>query len=353
MPKTAPEAARIAGLPWDEKRYRTDAAYNEALGEAYYLSRVKARGGDYSKAALDYHSGMGNVDKGKIGPAGRDYLRKFGADFIPERNTETAQGRASSFLDQMGLTEELWGGLPSMGTDKVKAYYDRILDPKAQEKSRKEDMWMTLAQIGAGMAATDSPSFLQAAGAAIANALPAAAEAKKERQQVLKDARTGLREILGTKRSEEKQVIDTALTMQGNQQRLEGDEADRKFRAAQAREERSARITEAALNRQADNDEFDRRLALQQAAEKKKGLEGLVASYTGKLTREAEAGTWKTPQGNKPSVAIINHWAYQHAMEDWQKYMKSSGAVGNPFGGMLPPAGEGAETGDFDFTAMK
>jgi Transglycosylase SLT domain len=40
-PRTAPEAARLAGLPWDEHRYRTDAQYNIALGRAYYRRQLR------------------------------------------------------------------------------------------------------------------------------------------------------------------------------------------------------------------------------------------------------------------------------------------------------------------------
>ena len=35
MPGTAPYAAKLAGLPFDERRYKTDAQYNAALGRAY------------------------------------------------------------------------------------------------------------------------------------------------------------------------------------------------------------------------------------------------------------------------------------------------------------------------------
>lgn len=77
LPSTGPEAARMAGLPWNEKRFRTDRAYNEALGKAYFTNLTQRYGGDMAKAALAYHSGMGNVDKGNIGPAGRDYVAKF------------------------------------------------------------------------------------------------------------------------------------------------------------------------------------------------------------------------------------------------------------------------------------
>jgi hypothetical protein len=81
LPQTGPEAAKMAGLPWDERRFRNDADYNIALGKAYYASRVQARNGDFAAAALDYHTGMGNVEAGKIGPAGRKYVSDFQAAF--------------------------------------------------------------------------------------------------------------------------------------------------------------------------------------------------------------------------------------------------------------------------------
>jgi hypothetical protein len=77
MLETAKDAAKMANVPWDESKYRTDPAYNEKLGKAYYASRVAARNGDFTAAALDYHTGMGNVDKGKIGPKGREYAANF------------------------------------------------------------------------------------------------------------------------------------------------------------------------------------------------------------------------------------------------------------------------------------
>lgn len=77
LPSTGPEAAKIAGLQWDPNKFRTDAAYNEALGKAYYGSLVTARKGDFAAAALDYHTGAGNVDQGKVGPAGQKYLNDF------------------------------------------------------------------------------------------------------------------------------------------------------------------------------------------------------------------------------------------------------------------------------------
>lgn len=92
MPGTAPEAARLAGLPYDERRYKTDAAYNLALGKAYYQKQLSDFG-DPLKAAAAYNAGPGGLREamGKARAAGRpdawreylpgetrDYIKKFG-----------------------------------------------------------------------------------------------------------------------------------------------------------------------------------------------------------------------------------------------------------------------------------
>jgi soluble lytic murein transglycosylase-like protein len=46
MPGTGPEAAKLAGLPWDVRRYHQDAGYNEALGKAYMAKQLQTFGGD-------------------------------------------------------------------------------------------------------------------------------------------------------------------------------------------------------------------------------------------------------------------------------------------------------------------
>ena len=86
MPKTAPEAARLAGLPFDDKRYRTDPEYNLALGKAYYEKQLADFGGDEKLAAAAYNAGPGAVRRAlqKGGPNGwinnvpaetRDYVK--------------------------------------------------------------------------------------------------------------------------------------------------------------------------------------------------------------------------------------------------------------------------------------
>ncbi|WP_337261252.1 MULTISPECIES: lytic transglycosylase domain-containing protein [unclassified Serratia (in: enterobacteria)] len=63
MPTTAPEAAALAGLPWDENRYRNDPEYNRALGEAYLDKQLADFGGNRTLALAAYNAGAGSVNK--------------------------------------------------------------------------------------------------------------------------------------------------------------------------------------------------------------------------------------------------------------------------------------------------
>jgi len=59
MPGTAPEAAKLAGLEWDEKRYREDPEYNRALGKAYFDKQLKDFNGNLPMAYAAYNAGPG------------------------------------------------------------------------------------------------------------------------------------------------------------------------------------------------------------------------------------------------------------------------------------------------------
>jgi soluble lytic murein transglycosylase len=59
MPATGPEAAKLAGVEWDENRYKTDANYNKALGLAYFQKQLQDNGGDVQKAWAAYNAGPG------------------------------------------------------------------------------------------------------------------------------------------------------------------------------------------------------------------------------------------------------------------------------------------------------
>ncbi|CFR19933.1 transglycosylase SLT domain-containing protein [Yersinia kristensenii] len=63
MPATGPEAAALAGLPWDPARHQNDANYNASLGKAYLNQQLKKYGGNPVLALAAYNAGPGKVDE--------------------------------------------------------------------------------------------------------------------------------------------------------------------------------------------------------------------------------------------------------------------------------------------------
>jgi len=61
MPATGPEAAAAAGLAWDEEKFKNDAGYNKALGQAYFNKQVQAYG-NTTLAVMAYNAGGGAVN---------------------------------------------------------------------------------------------------------------------------------------------------------------------------------------------------------------------------------------------------------------------------------------------------
>lgn len=77
-PQTAPEAAQLAGVPFDENRYRTDPAYNEQLGRAYFQEQLRTFG-DPARAAAAYNAGPGAVRQA-IQQGGDNWLSRLPAE---------------------------------------------------------------------------------------------------------------------------------------------------------------------------------------------------------------------------------------------------------------------------------
>lgn len=114
MPATGPEAARLAGLKWDEQRYRSDPAYNTALGRAYHQEMLRRFDGDEALAAAAYNAGPGRVEYAikKGGPLGwqqyvpretRDYVRKVFGGTVPNAKQEPAPYRIQAPDDPQGM----------------------------------------------------------------------------------------------------------------------------------------------------------------------------------------------------------------------------------------------------------
>lgn len=103
MPDTAPEAAKLAGLEWDENRYKTDANYNKAIGLAYFQKQLQDNGGDLAKAYAAYNAGPGALksalaaEKNPKNDTGKTWLQ-----FLPKETQDYVAKNLSAFTAGQG-----------------------------------------------------------------------------------------------------------------------------------------------------------------------------------------------------------------------------------------------------------
>ena len=210
MPGTAPEAARLAGLPYDEHRYKTDAAYNLALGKAYYQKQL-ADFGDPLKAAAAYNAGPGSASKGtglrgamaKAQAAGRpeawkdylpgetrDYIKKFGTlandptvRQTPQRHDlNTLLARADIQAEQQGWSFER--------REAAKAEIERRVKRDEQLVERQEATADRAAQefiLGKGDGFTDTSQIPRSTWSSMSVTARAAAEKAATANRTPKD----------------------------------------------------------------------------------------------------------------------------------------------------------------------
>ncbi|STW63474.1 transglycosylase SLT domain-containing protein [Klebsiella pneumoniae] len=62
MEDTGPEAARLAGVPWDRDKWLNDPRYNAKLGQAYFRAQMKRYDNNPVLAVAAYNAGPGSVD---------------------------------------------------------------------------------------------------------------------------------------------------------------------------------------------------------------------------------------------------------------------------------------------------
>lgn len=62
MEDTGPEAARLAGVPWDRDKWLNDTRYNAKLGQAYFSALMKKYDNNPVLAVAAYNAGPGAVD---------------------------------------------------------------------------------------------------------------------------------------------------------------------------------------------------------------------------------------------------------------------------------------------------
>ena len=136
MPGTAPEAAALAGLPFDENRYRTDPAYNEALGRAYFNQQVRTFG-DPARAAAAYNAGPGAVRRA-VQRGGENWLSLLPAETQNYVRSVIGAGGGSRVVDaSAGFRAGTQNGLTGQfGPDG--RFYPNAAPPKG-DAARKTD----------------------------------------------------------------------------------------------------------------------------------------------------------------------------------------------------------------------
>jgi soluble lytic murein transglycosylase-like protein len=171
MKATGPEAADLANLAWDEDRWKYDADYNAAIGEAYFLDQYR-KFGSIDKASAAYNAGPGALQEAMskaetLGGSYLDYLPAETQNYV-KSTTGISGGAGSNGLaggaggDTLGTQE---GGLKPYDERNTlgKMVYDK------DGKVNKNAMLSLFAGLG-DMLSSPSPFLLPAIGAGISGA---------------------------------------------------------------------------------------------------------------------------------------------------------------------------------------
>jgi hypothetical protein len=131
--------------------------------------------------------------------------------------------------------------------------------PAQLEKQREQDKWMALTQLGASLASSKSPYFLQALGEAGTAALPLISASEKERRKAQLEALRGSMELSRARRAEDLALVSPAVSLHEAAQRA----AERKYEADQRSKDRAAMLAERSEEAQqrAEDRELQRELA--------------------------------------------------------------------------------------------
>lgn len=145
MEGTGPEAARLAGLPWDRNRWLNDAAYNRALGRAYFGAQVEKFGGDVRKAWAAYNAGPrwveGAVSRAEAATPGTpqaDWFWQLNNDRRTARNRAETKDYVEKNWRQYGGGEATAGqGVAPTSLREVLVRADALLPADASETLRQ------------------------------------------------------------------------------------------------------------------------------------------------------------------------------------------------------------------------
>lgn len=166
MPGTAPEAARLAGLPWDDQRYKSDAGYNHALGKAYLNQQLKKYSGNPVLALAAYNAGPRKVDEWikQIGdPRKGEVSDEAFANSIPYGETQNYVASVMSNAAKVSVTKNVidspeFGMLDAQQKARVVEQTYNVIDTasSAQRFNQQQRMQDDIARVNAGQV-VDNP----------------------------------------------------------------------------------------------------------------------------------------------------------------------------------------------------
>ncbi|MCC7304771.1 MAG: transglycosylase SLT domain-containing protein [Alphaproteobacteria bacterium] len=155
MPGTGPEAAKLAGLEWDENKFKNDAAYNRAIGKAYFEKQLKDFG-SLAKAYAAYNAGpqalKDAINKAENAPAVDGEARKTWIDFLPAETQNYVNKNMNAFTAGKGkndiptlhdlqqqVRKEVGENSPKrlkLALDETERRYNEIVKAQEQENER-------------------------------------------------------------------------------------------------------------------------------------------------------------------------------------------------------------------------
>lgn len=141
MEGTGPEAARLAGLPWDRNRWLNDAGYNRALGRAYFADQVKTFGGDVRKAWAAYNAGprwvteaVARAERATPGTEQADWFWQLNND----RRSASNRAQTKNYVEKNTAEyAQSGGGAAPTSLREVLARAEALLPPDASETLRQ------------------------------------------------------------------------------------------------------------------------------------------------------------------------------------------------------------------------
>jgi len=106
MPATGPEAAALAGQPWDPKKFENDEVYHAQLGRAYIDAQVERFGGNVAAIAAAYNMGP---EAAAAWVEGKPYKTASGKQWTPTGPMDLAN-MPTETRDYIGKVVKRMGG---------------------------------------------------------------------------------------------------------------------------------------------------------------------------------------------------------------------------------------------------